>query len=297
VSFDASAQSAKSAELRRRRAAIKAELAAGKRDFLDTFDGAKESDDPALSGLRVEWFLRALPGVGPTKAHRLLDKLGISPRATIGGMRINQRTAFRRELLRITRQRQPRRAGRLVVIAGPTAVGKDTVIRAVRQMRPDIEMSVSATTRSPRPGEVDGVDYFFVSPEAFDQMVSRGELMEWAWVHGTHRYGTPRAPVLRQQRAGKTVFLEIDVQGARQLRERGENALFIFIAPPSFEALAERLESRGTEDDDERQRRLATAVEELSARNEFDEVIINDVVEQAARDIVDLLQSSHHQGE
>lgn len=296
--FDAGAQSAKSSALRKRRAQIKTELAALQRDFIDTFDQAKDSGDPALMGLRIDWFLRALPGVGPTKSARILERLGISPRATIGGLRINQRTAFRRELVELTQKIQPRRkVGRLVVIAGPTAVGKHTVISALLERRPDIEMSVSATTRPPRPGEVDGVDYYFVPPARFDALIDQSELMEWAVVHGTHRYGTPRTPVLRQQRAGKTVLLEIDIQGARQVRESGEDALFIFIAPPSFEALAERLASRGTEDDDERQRRLATAIEELGARGEFDHVVINDVVEDAVKDIVDLLEATTPRGD
>lgn len=296
--FDPQDASARSAALRTRRAELKQLLATKQIDMVETFDEAKDSDDRALAGLRVEWFLRALPGIGPTKARRILDGLGISPRATIGGLRVNQRTAFRRELLRLTKH-QPAQStpGRVVVIAGPTAVGKGTVVREVRRRMPEIEMSVSATTRPPRPDEVDGVDYFFVSPAEFDRMVEHDELMEWAWVHGTHRYGTPREPVLRKKRAGKIVFLEIDIQGARQIRARGEDALFIFIAPPSFEALAERLESRGTEDDAERQRRLATAVEELSARNEFDEVIVNDVVDQAASDIVDLLQNASTRGD
>ncbi len=298
AAFDAHDASAKSATLRARRAEIKQQLANRQREALTTFDQAQNGDDPALSGLRVEWFLRALPAIGPKKAGRLLERLGINPRATIGGLRINQRTALRRELVELLGKRAaPSTEGRVVVIAGPTAVGKDTVIREVRRRLPDIEMSVSATTRPPRPGEVDGVDYFFVTPEQFDAMVEAQELMEWAWVHGTHRYGTPREPVLRQKRAGRTVFLEIDVQGARQVRHSGDDALFIFIAPPSFEALAQRLESRGTEDDAERQRRLATAVEELSARHEFDEVIVNDVVDQAAADIVDLLQRSSNRGE
>jgi guanylate kinase len=114
-------------------------------------------------------------------------------------------------------------------------------------------------------------------------------LLEWATVHGTHRYGTPKGPVQAQQREGKTVLLEIDLQGARQIRSSGVDALFIFLAPPSFNALIERLESRGTEDEEERRRRLATAVEELSARDEFDAVVINDVVEQAALEVVDLI--------
>jgi len=230
--------------------------------------------------------------VGPTKAARILERLGINPRATIGGLRVNQRSAFRRELIQLaTRYAKSQAPGHLVVIAGPTAVGKDTVIRAVRERNPDIVMSISATTRSARPGEVDGRDYFFVTNDDFDQMVNRGELLEWAMVHGRHRYGTHRRQVEELVRQGKTVFLEIDVQGARQIRESGIDALFVFIAPPTFEALAERLALRGTEDDAERQRRLASAVAELSARNEFDVVVINDRVEVAAQEVLDLVQA------
>ncbi len=288
--FDAKAASARAVEVRRERASLKQELSLSQRDFLETFDLATERVDPIAAGLRVDWFLRCLPAVGPTKALRILERLGINPRATLGGLRINQRTAFRRELVSLVGKHAPSRGnGPLIIIAGPTAVGKATVLAQVRQIRPEFVMSVSATTRARRPGERNGVDYFFVSEEEFDRLVARGELLEWATVHGRHRYGTPRGPVREQQRGGHTVLLEIDLQGARQIRESGEEALFIFIAPPTFNALVERLESRGTEDDEERQRRLATAVEELSAKEEFDAVVVNDQVDQAARDVVDLI--------
>lgn len=283
---------------RQARAELKGQLSRLERDVVATFDEAENTDDPALAGLRVDWFLRALPGVGPTKAKRVVDRLGISPRATLGGMRVKQRAALREEVVRLAERIQPAsRQGIVVVIAGPTAVGKHTVIERVRELRPDIAMSVSATTRPPRPTERDGEDYFFVSDTEFDRLVRDGELLEWAVVHGAHRYGTPRDAVLRQKTAGQTVFLEIDVQGARQIRESGIDALFVFIAPPTFEALTERLESRGTETDAERQRRLATAVEELGARSEFDVVVINDVVETAAQEVVDLLEAYTPRGD
>ena len=288
----------RSVSRRQARARLKGELSRLERDIVATFDHAQSRGDPVLSGLRVDWFLRSVPGVGPTKATRILERHGINPRATLGGLRTKQRAALRDEVVQLAmRVQTSTRQGIVVVIAGPTAVGKHTVIERVRQTRPDIVMSVSATTRRARPGEVDGEDYFFVSDKEFDRLVRDGELLEWATVHGAHRYGTPREPVLREKKAGKTVFLEIDVQGARQIRESGIEALFVFIAPPTFDALAQRLETRGTEDEAERQRRLATAVEELGARSEFDVVIVNDVVETAAREVVDLLEAYTPRGD
>jgi len=288
--FDAASASAKGVHIRQRRAALKKALSEGDEDFLDTFDRAGSRSEPVSAGLRVEPFLRCIPAIGHTKAARILEKLGINPRATLGGLRVKQRTAFRRELARLTSEGRPeRRRGALVVIAGPTAVGKATVLKEVRQLRPEYELSVSATTRTRRPGERDGRDYFFVSDAEFDRMIAEGELLEWATVHGVHRYGTPAGPVRTQQAQGKTVLLEIDLQGARQIRAQDTGALFIFLAPPSFNALVERLEARGTENEEERRRRLATAVEELSARDEFDVVVTNDVVENAAAEVVDLI--------
>ncbi len=175
--------------------------------------------------------------------------------------------------------------GRVAVLAGPTAVGKGTVSRSVVEQHPNIHLSVSATTRMPRPGEIDGVHYYFVSPERFDEMVNEGEFLEWAVVHGTHRYGTPRGPVVDASRSGRPVLLEIDLAGARQVRETMPDAHFVFLAPPSWETLVERLVGRGTESEDERQRRLATARVELAAEAEFDTTIVNDDLEVAVADL------------
>lgn len=171
---------------------------------------------------------------------------------------------------------------RLVVLAGPSGVGKGTLVRALRDRHPEVWLSVSATTRDPRPGEVDGEHYSFVDDDAFTRMVEMGELLEWAKVFGGHRYGTPRGPVEDRLDAGTPCILEIDLQGARQVRESMPEALQVFIAPPSFEALVDRLVGRGTEDERDRERRLATAREELAAQGEFDEVIVNDDVADAA---------------
>ncbi len=179
---------------------------------------------------------------------------------------------------------------RLVVLAGPTAVGKGTVAACVRRERPDLWISVSMTTRPPRPGEVDGVHYHFVDDEAFDRLVETGGLLEWAVVHGRHRYGTPREPVERELAAGRPALLEIDLQGARQVRASMPEALLTFLAPPSFAELERRLVGRGTEGPQERARRLETARQELAAEDEFDVTIVNTDVEAACRELIALLE-------
>ncbi|MEJ5888347.1 guanylate kinase [Pseudokineococcus marinus] len=178
------------------------------------------------------------------------------------------------------------RAARLTVLAGPTAVGKGTVSADVRHRYPQVWLSVSATTRAPRPGEVDGVHYHFVDEAEFDRMAAAGELLEWAVVHGRHRYGTPRRPVEEVLAQGRPALLEIDLQGARQVRATMPGARFVFLAPPSWEELVRRLVGRGTEDEAERERRLATARTELEAEQEFDVTVVNADVRQAGDDLV-----------
>ncbi|WP_425576671.1 guanylate kinase [Nocardioides nanhaiensis] len=177
----------------------------------------------------------------------------------------------------------------MVVLAGPTAVGKGTVATAVRERHPEVWLSVSATTRAPRPGEVDGVHYLFVSDAEFDHMVEHDELLEWAVVHRRARYGTPRRPVEEALAAGRPAMLEIDLQGARLVRDSMPEALFVFLKPPSWEELVRRLVGRGTETEEERERRLATAREELAAENEFDVTIVNHEVHAAAEELVSLM--------
>ena len=178
---------------------------------------------------------------------------------------------------------------RLVVLAGPTAVGKGTVSAYVRQHYPEVWLSVSATTRPPRPGEVDGVHYHFLDDEEFERLRQAGEFLEWAVVHGRAKYGTPRGPVERVLASGRPALLEIDLQGARQVRERMPDALFVFLAPPSWDELVHRLVGRGTESEDERRARLETARTELAAADEFDVVIVNDDVARAAKELVSLM--------
>ena len=178
---------------------------------------------------------------------------------------------------------------RLTVLAGPTAVGKGTVSADVRARFPQVWLSVSATTRSPRPGEIDGVHYHFVGADEFDRMVAAGELLEWAVVHGRNRYGTPRGPVEARLAAGEPALLEIDLQGARQVRDSMPDARFVFLAPPSFAELERRLVGRGTEDAEERERRLATARVELAAESEFDHVVVNDDVHRATDELISIM--------
>ena len=180
---------------------------------------------------------------------------------------------------------------RLVVLAGPTAVGKGTVAAHVRANFPDVWLSVSMTTRRPRPGEIDGRHYHFVDDAQFERMREAGEFLEWALVHGRAKYGTPRAPVEEALAAGRPALLEIDLQGARQVREQMPESLFVFLAPPSWDELVRRLVGRGTESEEEREARLVTARHELAARKEFDVTIVNDNVQRAGEELVSLIRA------
>jgi guanylate kinase len=188
---------------------------------------------------------------------------------------------------------QPRPArGGLFVVAGPSGVGKGTVIRRVLEIDPNVVLSVSATTRAPRPGEVDGVDYRFVSEGEFDHLIATDALLEWAVIFDHHRSGTPAGPVDEARSEGRHVLLEIDVQGARQVRERAPDATLIFLAPPSLQERERRLRDRGTEDEAQLEGRLAAAREELSETARFDRVVVNDEVSRAAAEIARILQGS-----
>jgi guanylate kinase len=181
---------------------------------------------------------------------------------------------------------------RLTVLAGPTAVGKGSVAADIRKNHPDVWISVSVTTRKPRPGEVHGRHYYFVSDEEFDRLVADDQLLEWAVVHKAARYGTPRLPVEEALALGRPALLEIDLQGARQVRRSMPEALFVFLKPPSWEELVRRLVGRGTEDEEERARRLQTALEEMAAEPEFDVAVVNHEIHAAAEELVALMGKS-----
>jgi guanylate kinase len=180
------------------------------------------------------------------------------------------------------------RPGRLTVLSGPSGVGKSTVVAHLRDRHPEIWPSVSATTRAPRPGEVDGETYRFVSAAEFAAMVTRGEFLEWAEFAG-HAYGTPRAPVEEHLATGVPVILEIELNGARQVRASQPDALFVFLTPPSWEVLVERLTGRGTEPPEVIEQRLQVATVELAAAAEFDVTLVNDDVESVCARLVTLM--------
>ncbi|ANE80896.1 guanylate kinase [Mycobacterium adipatum] len=178
----------------------------------------------------------------------------------------------------------------VVVLSGPSAVGKSTVVRCLRDRIPDLHFSVSVTTRAPRPGEVDGVDYTFVSAGEFQRLIDAGELLEWADIHGgLHRSGTPAAPVRSAVANGAPVLIEVDLAGARAVKAAMPEVTTVFLAPPSWEVLKERLIGRGTESPEVQARRLSTAREEMAAQSDFDVVVVNSQLESACAELVSLL--------
>jgi guanylate kinase len=180
------------------------------------------------------------------------------------------------------------RRGRLIVLAGPSGVGKGAIVARLLAAIPDLELSISATTRGPRPREDEGRHYYFVDRRRFDEMIRTGGFLEWADIFG-ERYGTPREPVAHALADGRDVLVEIDVQGARQVKAAEPQAFMVFITPPSLEELERRLHTRATETDEQIRRRLAKASDELAAEPEFDVTVVNDDLETAAREVVQIV--------
>jgi guanylate kinase len=274
---------------RRARATVKAAIADGSRSPLDVLRAAYEDPEGVEGRLRVTEFLTSIPAIGQTKTARILDDLEISTSKRLGGLGRLQRRRLR-EFVADWVAGHGGVGDRLVVLAGPTAVGKGTVASYIRRHHPDVQLSVSATTRAPRPGEVEGEHYYFVDDAEFDRMIEAGELLEWATVHNAHRYGTPRRPVEEAIAVGNSVLLEIDIQGARSVRRAMPEATLVFLQPPSWDELVRRLVGRGTESPSEQQRRLETAKVELAAADEFDHQVVNHDVGEAAQKVVDLMR-------
>ncbi|WP_417562540.1 guanylate kinase [Microbacterium sp.] len=286
---DRAAASRKAVAARRARASLKRDIATRVVRPQEVLRRAAADSTGPAGTMRITEFLTALPAIGEGKRDRLLVELEISPVKRVGGLGVRQRRALCAWL--DTRFPEPTpRAGRsrLVVLAGPTAVGKGTVAAQIKAEHPAMLLSVSATTRPPRPGEVEGEHYFFVDDAAFDRMVADGELLEHATVHNRYRYGTPRRPIERALADGRTVLLEIDLQGARQVRRADPSATLVFLLPPTWDELVSRLVGRGTEDAEERARRLRTARAELAAQSEFDHFVVNDDVARAAAEVAAL---------
>jgi guanylate kinase len=278
---------------RRARAEVKRQVSSGERSASEVLSSAARDGAQPESTLRVSELIGSIPWLGPTRTAKIMQDLRISPSKRLGGLGVHQYQRLHEFLVRRQAPRRPsdleEPGSRLVVLAGPTAVGKGTVAGYIREHYPEVLLSVSATTRPPRPGEIDGITYFFLDDEQFDRMVEAGQFLEHAVVHNAYRYGTPRAPIEAALAEGRSVLLEIDIQGARQVRSAFPEARLVFLLPPTWDELVRRLTGRGTEGPEEQARRLETAKVELAAQEEFDATVVNTDVGDAAREVVDLM--------
>jgi len=261
---------ATAAQFRKERAEVKSSIARSEITIFDAINDHRES----IRRMRVIDLLAAVPGVGKSRASNIMERRAISPTRRIGGLGPLQLMALRKELA--VGKTDPVR-GNLIVLSGPGGVGKSTITSALRG-DPRFWVSVSATTREPRPNEKEGVDYFFYSEEKFQSMIDAGEFLEWAEFAGLS-HGTPRIPVDEWRNVGKHVILEIEIDGARQVRKSDPTSRSVFIAPPDWDELVRRLTSRGTDSPERRAARLALAEAEMAASSEFDFTLVNDQVD------------------
>lgn len=269
----------KAVAARRERATIKALVASGELFFFDLFKDERKS----IARMKLIDLLQSVPGIGKVRAELILDRTKISPSRRIGGVGHRQLELLREEFLLMKNSPQ---SGKLLVVSGPSGVGKSTITNKLRADE-RFWISVSVTTRRIRTGEVDGVDYHFVSDDKFEEMIKANEFLEFAEFAGA-KYGTPKKPVESALQSGKNVILEIELNGARQVRKSSKEAIMIFIEPPSWEELTTRLTNRGTESENSTLARLDRAKEELSAASEFDYVLVNHEVEQSVSELVSL---------
>lgn len=269
----------KAVAARRERATIKALVASGELFFFDLFKDERKS----IARMKLIDLLQSVPGIGKVRAELILDRTKISPSRRIGGVGHRQLELLREEFLLMKNSPQ---SGKLLVVSGPSGVGKSTITNKLRTDE-RFWISVSVTTRRIRTGEVDGVDYHFVSDDKFEEMIKANEFLEFAEFAGA-KYGTPKKAVESALQSGKNVILEIELNGARQVRKSSKEAIMIFIEPPSWEELTTRLTNRGTESENSTLARLSRAKEELSAASEFDYVLVNHEVEQSVSELVSL---------
>ena len=264
---------------RQDRAKVKEQVASGELFFFDLFKDERKS----ITRMKLVDLLQSVPGIGQARAQIIFERTKISPSRRIGGVGHRQIELLRQEFLLI---KNSRKSGKLLVVSGPSGVGKSTITNRLRADE-RFWISVSVTTRLMRTGEVDGIDYIFVAEGKFNQMIKDNDFLEWADFAGS-KYGTPKKAVEEALQDGKNVILEIELNGARQVRKNSKNAILIFIEPPSWEELTARLINRGTESEQSTQARLDRAKEELSAAAEFDYVVINHQVEQSVAELVSL---------
>ena len=272
---------AKSTASRQVRAAVKARVKLGELSLSAVFDLAQS--DEAIAKMRVAELLESFAGVGKIRALAMLERLQISQTRRVQGLGIAQRQNLLKEFPDRVAAAQ---RGKLIVLSGPGGVGKSTVAKALRETG-EFWVSVSATTRIARHNEVDGVDYFFYSDDEFNNAIKSALFLEWAEFAG-NRYGTPRKPVEDALRDGKSVLLEIEIAGAKQVKESAPEAILIFLQPPSWEELVSRLEGRGTDSPERRAARLALAQEELAQAGIFDHSLVNERVEEVVASLIGL---------
>jgi guanylate kinase len=269
---------------RSRRSEVKSFVRSGKYSIDDVLTLA--SNDDAVAKMRVVELLESFTGVGKVRAIATLDRLGISRTRRLQGLGIHQREGLIKEF---SIPQVSLDQGALIVLSGPGGVGKSTVSKEIRK-RNDFWVSVSATTRAPRENEVHGVDYIFMSDEEFDRGISNGFFLEWAAFAGA-RYGTPRQQVLDAIHDGKDVLLEIEINGAKQVKASWSDSILVFLEPPTWEDLISRLEGRATDSPERRAERLALAQDEMAQAPFFDHILVNDEVEKVVASLIRLVHS------
>jgi guanylate kinase len=272
---------AKSTAARQVRASTKARVKAGELTLAAIFELA--ANDEAIAKMRVVELLESFAGVGKVRAIATLDRLAISQTRRIQGLGSAQRANL---LLEFPNRTAAVQRGKLIVLSGPGGVGKSTVAKALRETQ-SFWVSISATTRVARHNETDGVDYYFYSENEFDNAIKSALFLEWAEFAGS-RYGTPRKPVEDALRDGRNVLLEIEIAGARQVKERAPEAVLVFLQPPSWEELVSRLEGRGTDSPERRAARLELAQDELAQSSFFDLNVVNERVEEVVERLIGL---------
>jgi guanylate kinase len=273
-----SAALAKAKQSRQERSLVKSKVKSGELSLSEVFNLADK--DPVVAKMRVAELLAAISGVGKIRAQAIMERLDISPTRRIQGLGKHQVASLNSEFTRTTTR------GKLIVLSGPGGVGKSTIAAHIRKQK-TFWVSVSSTTRKPRATEKHGVEYYFLSDAEFDKEINENHFLEWAHFAGA-RYGTPREPVEKALASGKNVLLEIEIQGAKQVKIHAPEAILVFLEPPSWEELVSRLEKRATDSPQRRAERLQLAQEELAAASFFDHRLINDEVEGVAQKLLSL---------